>query len=505
MGTYKNLIVAVFNSLWSAIIAFSLIPIYVKFLGIETFGIISLYTTLNVFLQIFDFGIYPTIIRETAQNFKKDSISTFEKTIQTFLFVNIFMSIIFLIVAISFSDLLAQNWLNKTSIPQETVSNCILLIGILIACRWPILVFQGLLYGSDNAVYGFIINIIMVTFNAVGSIIILLFFSTDIEHFFVWQILSGVIYTIIIFILCKRKTKLFFWGKISLTDIKNGWSLTSPLWLVTASGILFSTSDKLLLSNLLSLDKYGIYMLAISSATILQIIVNPFYTIFYPKFSKLFKQNDILEASKLHSLLVRLMCFILLPIGLFIIVTSDFLILLWTRDPNLTLSITPLFNLILLASIFNGITFIPYILQLSFAKNWIPFSLNLFFTFINVPLIFYLLQLYGFFGAGMAFLIIQLLYFIINPILVSKYVCNLVTINQFIKDCFLPITFFFVGVFLKFTYIRNIDFSHFQIFFVGIAMFIMFIIFNLIILKDIRVLILHLFNLNLFFKNKTML
>ncbi|MDB2701185.1 oligosaccharide flippase family protein, partial [Alphaproteobacteria bacterium] len=415
MSTYKNLFIAIFNSCWSAIIAFSLIPIYVKFLGLESYAIISLYATLNVFLQIFDFGIYPTIIRETAQSLKEDSNKKFKKTIQTFFIINITVSFIFFLISFYFSDIIAKYWLNSSSLPLDVVSNCIFLIGILISSRWPILIFQGILYGSNFAAYGFIINIIMVTFSALGSVVLLIFYSNDIEHFFIWQIFSGILYTIIIFLFCKRKTQIKFWGEVQLKDFKNGLYLSSSLWLVTASGILFSSSDKLLLSHLLSLDKYGMYMLAVSSATILQIIVNPFYNIFYPKFSKLYIQNKVVEINNLYRLLIKLMCFILLPMGLFIITTSEILIYLWTQDSKLTSLINPIFNFILLASVFNGITFIPYILQLSFAKNWIPLTLNILFTIINVPLIMFLLDYYGLLGAGIAFLIIQVLCFIINP------------------------------------------------------------------------------------------
>ena len=54
LKTYKNLILAIFNSTWSALVAFSLIPLYVKFLGIETYAIISLYATLNLIGKLND-------------------------------------------------------------------------------------------------------------------------------------------------------------------------------------------------------------------------------------------------------------------------------------------------------------------------------------------------------------------------------------------------------------------------------------------------------------------
>jgi len=43
------------------------IPIYIRFLGIEAFGLIGFYLVLQSLLQILDFGLSPTINRETAR------------------------------------------------------------------------------------------------------------------------------------------------------------------------------------------------------------------------------------------------------------------------------------------------------------------------------------------------------------------------------------------------------------------------------------------------------
>ena len=80
-----------------------------------------------------------------------------------------------------------------------------MLIGFQKACRWPILIFQGILFGSPIAKYGFILNILIVTINALGSLILLYMFEIGIESFLIWQIITGLFYTLIIYLTCKFK------------------------------------------------------------------------------------------------------------------------------------------------------------------------------------------------------------------------------------------------------------------------------------------------------------
>ena len=270
--------------------------------------------------------------------------------------------------------------------------------------------------------------------------------------------------------------------------------LSYQLWLVTASGILITQVDKLILSNLLSLDKFGIYMLAASSSAILQIIINPFYTIFYPKFSKLYNENNIKEICHLYGTLVKSLSSVLLPIGLFIIISSEFLLFIWTGDKNLSSSIAPVFNLLLAASVFNGITYIPYIIQLSFGKNWIPLSLNILFTIINIPLIIVFVKWYGFLGGGLVLLLNQIIIFFINPLLIQKYVSNKIIIKDFLYNTTVPILTFLLGIIIYFLFLKNIISNDYQKFFIGLVFSLLTLMFNIIFFKDTRNALFHILN-----------
>lgn len=462
-----------------------MIPVYVKFFGLELYGIISLFATLNLFLQVLDFGIYPTLIKETSQRYQKTTQYKLEKYIKCFLIINLIIALLIILISIFSSNYLAEEWFNKSNISKSTISNCLMLIGFQIACRWPILIFQGILFGSPIARYGFILNILIITINALGSLILLYIFKIGIESFLIWQIISGLFYTLIIYLTCKFKLAIILKSKIKIRDFKSSFNVSSQLWLVTASAILFSQIDKILLSNLVSLDNYGLYMLAVSAAGILQIVINPFYTIFFPKFSKMFIQKQFNHIHNLYNLLLKLMAAFIFPLGLFLVISSDIFIYLWTRDENLAFLIAPIFNLLLISSIINGINYVPYILQLSYGKNWIPILLNIMSTILMFPFLYIFVSFYGVLGGGALLMMFQFVIMIINPIIIKKFVENDLLIKNYFFNIFFPFTNFVLGIVFYYFFIRHFDLN-FYIILLSLGFFFFNILTNVFFDNELR-------------------
>src|SRR5690348_7177670 len=53
---------------WSALLGFVLLPIYLRLMGVEAFGLTAFYQTLIVTLNVFDFGFSTTINRQLARS-----------------------------------------------------------------------------------------------------------------------------------------------------------------------------------------------------------------------------------------------------------------------------------------------------------------------------------------------------------------------------------------------------------------------------------------------------
>ena len=111
------------------------------------------------------------------------------------------------------------------------------------------------------------------------------------------------------------------------------------------------------------------------------------------------------------------------PLGLFLVISSEIFIYLWTRDENLAFLIAPIFNLLLISSIINGINYVPYILQLSYGKELDTHFTKYYVCIILIfPFLYIFVNLYGVIGGGALLMIIQFVIMIINPIIIKRFI-----------------------------------------------------------------------------------
>src|SRR5246500_5984874 len=52
---------------WSALVQIACVPVYLRFLGVEAYGLIGFYLMLQAILQVLDLGLSPTMNREMAR------------------------------------------------------------------------------------------------------------------------------------------------------------------------------------------------------------------------------------------------------------------------------------------------------------------------------------------------------------------------------------------------------------------------------------------------------
>ncbi len=63
----KNIAANFAGSIWQALIGLVFIPLYIKFMGIESWGLIGIFVTLQAIFGILDMGLSSTLNREMAR------------------------------------------------------------------------------------------------------------------------------------------------------------------------------------------------------------------------------------------------------------------------------------------------------------------------------------------------------------------------------------------------------------------------------------------------------
>ena len=435
----RNLLAGLASSIWSALIGLAVVPFYLKYLGIEAYGLIGFFVTTQALLQLLDMGMAPTINREVARCSASGNLQEAGKLLHTLAVVYWGMAGAIALLILVLAPWIAEYWLQSKQLSSQAISHAVMLMGLVVACRWPIGLYQGALIGAQRLTVSSGISIVMASIGSIGGVAVLALISPTIEAFFIWQACVGFVYAITIRAAAWRiigKTKQ---NSFDIDKLKSVWRFTAGMSAIGLTALVFTQLDKVILSKMLGLEEFGHYMLATVVVSGLFVLVGPLFNVMYPRFSALVVTGDTKKIIDLYRLGTRTLAALLFPIAMVLAVFSEDLMLVWTGNPSLASSVAPIISILVIGSALNGVMYFPYALQLAYGMTWIPLMINVVLMCFLVPLLIYLAQAYGAMGGAMAWLMAEVTYVIVGPWLTHRYILNGLGSKWFFQDVGMPL------------------------------------------------------------------
>lgn len=418
----RNLIAGLANSIWSALVSLAVVPLYIKYLGIEAYGLVGFFATTQALLQLLDFGLAPTINREVARCSAQGDLSDAGKLLHSLAVVYWCVAGGIALLILVLAPLISRYWLQSKELTPESISHAVMLMGLVVACRWPIGLYQGALIGAQRLTISSGINVVMVTVGALGAVAVLAFVSATIEAFFIWQACVGFALVISMRfaawrVIGKDINKKY---KFGIDDLKKVWRFSAGMSGVAISGIILMQLDKVLLSRILSLEDFGRYTLAGVIASGLYIILTPTFNVIYPRLSALVAAGDEKQVASFYRTGTRLLTAIIFPLAAVVAVFSNEIISVWTGNHSLAASAAPIASLFLIGTALNGAMHFPYALQLAYGAVRLPLKINIILVAVMIPIIIFLALDYGAVGGAAAWAILNGIYVLIGTVLTHK-------------------------------------------------------------------------------------
>ena len=170
------------------------IPLYIKYLGIEAYGLIGIFAILQAWLALLDMGMRPALSREMAR-FTGGAHDT--QSIRDLLrSVEIIGVAIAGVVALGIwaaSGWLASDWVKIEHLPMEVVARAFAAMGGVTALRFVENIYVSSIVGLQRQVLENIVSSTLSTVRGLGAIAVLAWVSPTIEAFFMWQGLVSLI------------------------------------------------------------------------------------------------------------------------------------------------------------------------------------------------------------------------------------------------------------------------------------------------------------------------
>ena len=436
----RNLVANFVGRSWGAILSLLLIPFYIKFMGVESYGLVGFYLTLTSVFGILDLGIGSTMNRELARrSVKDDLVGSQGDLVRTLEIIYWGIAIIVGFIVIIFAPFIANTWIKTQSLSSLTVLRTVQIMGLAIAFQFPMSLYQGGLMGLQKQVLVNILLIIQGTFRGGGAILVLYLISPTIQVFFAWQAISSVVGSLILLIalwrsLPKSKKRAHFRGDI----LKEIWKYAAVISVNALIGIFLTQVDKIILSRMLTLKMFSYYSIASTVASVVWIIINPFSSAIFPNLVQLHELELDQDLKLLFHKLSQTLSLILLPICAVLIIFSKQLLLLWLHDPVIVENCHLIVSCLVFGTMLNGIATVPNNSAIAFGWPKLIAYTNFIQSFAMIPIIIVLVIWFQGLGAAIAWIILNSVYIIFMiPIFFRKYLKE-EKISWYVQDVFSP-------------------------------------------------------------------
>ena len=412
----KNILANYFGQFYMAVIGIILMPMYISYMGAEAYGIVGFYLVLQVWFQLFDFGLTPSMSREVvryrANLISANQLNNILKVLEILFCI---LSFLGLILVFEIAGYISEKWLRYEILSVSEVKSSIILMIFIIAIRWIGGLYRGIITGFEEFVWLNSFNVIISTLKFLLVIPFFIFISNKITDFFSLQFFIALVE---IFIL---KTKVF---KIMPTIAPGKTSSFSPAILKNLFRFSFAIAvtdfllafvmqlDKVVLSKKLLLSDYGYYSLATLLASGIISLSAPMLGVLQPRLSKISFENNSCDFLLLYYKATQLMAALVLSVSLLIAMFSFQILFSWTGSILIAEKIHRAVTVLVLGNGILAIRNLGTAVQFSHGNLKLYICECLAFLLIFIPTLLVLTDSYGMNGAAYAWCLVQMLFFV---------------------------------------------------------------------------------------------
>ena len=332
-----NAVANLTGNLFNRLIPLVLVPIQIRLLGEEAFGLLGFYAALTAIFAFVDLGLTITANREIARA-RLETVTNSEglnipDLIRTFEIPYWIAGGLMGLAVLFMSDWFADKWIQADQLSYQTVQFSVAIMGLVFAVRWPVSLYVGILQGLERQVEINVFSVVLSVTNGTGSLLVLII-SLDVRLFFVWQLFAGMIEIIGYVFLVWRFTRSFRTrrARFRWSIVRSVWRYALGINVMTIIGVTLGQSDRLFVSNRLPIENLGYFTVAISTINLMGILTGAIIPATTPRFVVDLSTKNYSAVVKLYHTQTRLITFLATGIAYAVAFFSYQVLVLWTQS-----------------------------------------------------------------------------------------------------------------------------------------------------------------------------
>ncbi len=404
----RNVLANVLGGSWAALLALVLIPVQVRILGVEAYGLLAFLASTQVLFSIFDLGLSPTITREVAKDTSADLLRTRE-LVRSLSVLYWPIGIVLGTALFAGAGWLASHWLHLGSLPADRAEAAIRYGAVAIFLRWPVSLFSGVLAGRQRFDHLNALKAVVATVSAAGGLAVL-FVTRDLLAYMAWTAFAaGIEVGGYLAILARAVPGLIGPPSVKMMFDRGVWQFAVGMGVINLLSMVLTQSDRILISKFLPIEVLGYYALAYYIVYGLSLVQNLVTSAMFPTFVKFNAAQALDDLRERYQTATQAFMYVYnLPIWVLVFFGHEILSAITSRSA--ADHAAPILAFLAIGFLFNAATALSYTASIASGNTWLPIRVNLVAVAGYLPLLVVLTLRWGGAGAAAAWLVLNLYY-----------------------------------------------------------------------------------------------
>jgi len=386
------------------------VPLYLRLLGPEAYGLVGLFATLMAAAAALDLGLGATLNREVARMTARAAGSPELGDVVTTLRASGWVTGLVLGAAFAaLAPLIATRWLTPAALSTGEVRGAFVLMGIAVPAIVARSVHVAGLNGLQRQPLANGVQAGGTLLRTVLTLVALTSVARTLTVFFVTQTLMLYVEAIVLAVaLARSLPPAAAGGRIRPAAVRHLLAFSGGVGGTMLLGYAVLSVDQVVLSAILPLAQFGYYTVAAAAAATLGHLGYPIVTAVYPRLSQRVERADTRGVAEDYHFFSQLVAVLVVPLGTLLVFLPEQVLGLWTRDAEVVRHGALVLSLRTLGTVLQTFMYVPHILQL--AVGWSSFAavVNAGMLLVLAPLTLGLALAWGAPGAAGAWVVLNL-------------------------------------------------------------------------------------------------
>jgi len=383
-------------------------PLLARIIGIEGYGLVGFFTSLQMVLMTLEGGITASFNRELSRLAGLGDAAAIKQTTSTFLLVYGLLGLIVFLVVYSLASFFSIHGFHAHELEPNIIRDSLVLMGATIGLQFPVNLYQASFAALERLVLFNGIYILFSTIRTIGVVFGLQRWHGNAVDFFTCQLVIQLIFCISLHIFSRpnesENVQHYPVKVISLQLLRSHVTFGSQMILISVMSSLILQSDKFLLGKFSGLTELGYYNMAYLVASMPYIFSSALFAVVFPRATRLVAAANEGAERRLFDQTTQIVAILVLPAAFFLGYFSPVFLSVWIGNPITVSHVAPLFTILLAGVTLQSLQVIPYAFQL--AHKWSSFTLKSNLILMPLVLIGYAFgsRMWGGFGTAVVWL-----------------------------------------------------------------------------------------------------